>query len=557
MKKLFAIAALAASIAAAQDPNFATLVSCPLDKTTDETSLPTLTWLQGSTPMLQLRPVKNGRAVNASTNTTARVVFAPSLTASSFAVASNYWPSTNATDYYVQLGIVGTNTATTNGTLTNWTYTVFFDRANDGLTYWSGSGELYVVPSTALGDGLTWTSATNLARVAFQSVTGSPTNNEALVEYIQASAGEDTAARASIVAVGAVASNAVTTNYAGDLSILGHVDLYSDDARPAINYSTYVPSTSAYDIAVFLNKQLTNAGTTAMYGIIDSADINRPGNAQYHSHSTHNKFTGTNGYSEIVGYEYAPAYYSSGNLQYGYGFRSWPRLEAGTVGSYYGFCARDPRLTDGSPPGVVSNNYAFYAGEQLRGVTNWAFYSAGATPSRFGGIALGTNAVVTNWPASDGISAVTATSIAETVVGTWGAGVTVQINGDAQSVNDSPSFTIPTNFTTAAAAGQIATNVVGHGLAGYYVVDYATSVAINPSNGNRQALYLAGTSIVSVAGGGTNQMGSMRLDIWTGTNQHLFTNPVPAGTWSTTAVNTVIYSKPAHATAWTGRVFQW
>lgn len=169
-----------------------------------------------------------------------------------------------------------------------------------------------------------------------------------------------------------------------------------------------------------------------------------------------------------------------------------------------------------------------------------------------GAVTLG-GVMRTNWPeGSDGISADTATNIAQTVL----AASTNAHDGTARASIVAVG-SVASNATTEAEAGQIATNAVGHGLAGYYPVAYATSIAINPSNGYKQALYLAGTTTVSVAGGATNQMGSLRLDVLTGTNQHLFTNPVPAGTWSTTAVNTVIYSKPAHATAWTARVFTW
>ena len=264
----FAFLVAAAHVAFGADTNFAVRLDCEL-QTAGPASLKDVNWTQGQTPLMELRVLRNGRPVAADTNTSVRMLFAASSTATTYAVATNYWPATNAASYFVQWGAIGTNTAGTGTTAQAWFYTVYFDKISTGETYWSGNGALYVEKSTSLADGLDWIAATNLPRVAWPNVLGDPANNAALVAYLDATAGEDAVARAgvasnaaSIVAVGGVASNALR-----GLTNLPRTawNLWTD-----ANTNYYVRSPSAQvgftstSFSAAMNYVITNAGAAGV-----------------------------------------------------------------------------------------------------------------------------------------------------------------------------------------------------------------------------------------------------------------------------------------------------
>ena len=99
--------AFAATVATAQDTNFAVRISCDFQQQAGAAELPDLTLLQGSAPMIQAAPMRMGRAVAADSLTTCQLVFGPSAT-STYYVATNAYLATN-NSYYIQLGTIGTN----------------------------------------------------------------------------------------------------------------------------------------------------------------------------------------------------------------------------------------------------------------------------------------------------------------------------------------------------------------------------------------------------------------------------------------------------------------
>lgn len=211
----------------ALDTNLAFRIGCEV-QTAGMQSLPDLTWVQGSTPLIEFQPMRNGRQVALSTNVRARMLISSNLaTASAWSVVTNTVLTTNAaaSSLWCQWGAIGTNTAGTGTTAQAWGYLAFFEDGT-GARYWNGSGRLYIEPSTSTDNGLTWQSATSYNAVAWGNVYGSVTDNAAIVAYIAASAGADTVARsgvvanaASIVAVGAVASNALPKSATNDLTL--------------------------------------------------------------------------------------------------------------------------------------------------------------------------------------------------------------------------------------------------------------------------------------------------------------------------------------------------
>lgn len=151
---VIAFLAFAATVATAQDTNFAVRISCDFQQQAGAAELPDLTLLQGSAPMIQAVPMRMGRAVAADSLTTCQLVFGPSAT-STYYVATNAYLATNSA-YYVQLGTIGTNSVPAgSNSPAAWWYSILYYR-NGGI-YWSGSGRLYIERTTATGaNGLVW-----------------------------------------------------------------------------------------------------------------------------------------------------------------------------------------------------------------------------------------------------------------------------------------------------------------------------------------------------------------------------------------------------------------
>jgi hypothetical protein len=126
---------------------FAYRVPCEI-QADQPVALKTMTWQQGTTPLVQFDVLNGGQPVTADTNATVRLIFGPSAT------SQYYVPITNnvatSTYYRCQVPTVGTNTAGA-----AWWYTVYFEDAQ-GHRYWTGNGSLYIEATTSTADGLTW-----------------------------------------------------------------------------------------------------------------------------------------------------------------------------------------------------------------------------------------------------------------------------------------------------------------------------------------------------------------------------------------------------------------
>ena len=116
-------------------------------QTAGEESLRDLEFQQGSTPLIRVEPLDNGRPIDADTNTTVRMIIGPSATNDYYASAS----ATVATNsyYLIQWPTIGTNTANS-----VWWYTIYFEK--NGYRYWNGNGALTINETTSTGDGLVW-----------------------------------------------------------------------------------------------------------------------------------------------------------------------------------------------------------------------------------------------------------------------------------------------------------------------------------------------------------------------------------------------------------------
>ena len=158
-----------------------------------------------------------------------------------------------------------------------------------------------------------------------------------------------------------------------------------------LEYSSF----SQYGIA--LNDLIGNETVGNAYGFVDGSDILRDGNIGYTAFSTHNGMFGATDYRALISFYGANAFASSGTIGEMATVVHYPRIESGVVSNVVGLHVYDMRTY--SHTGTVYNQYGVYVNPLAKGVSNnFAFYSAGDTPSRFGAIALGTNAAVSDWP---------------------------------------------------------------------------------------------------------------------------------------------------------------
>lgn len=220
-KTLFIAVALFCQLSHA-DTNFAVRISCDFQQQAGAAELPDLTLLQGSAPMIQVAPMRMGRAVAADSLTTCQLVFAPSAT-STYYVATNAYLATNSA-YFIQLGTIGTNSVPTgSNSPAAWWYSVLFYR-NGGI-YWSGSGRLYIKRTTATGtNGLVW-----------QAWAAGAAKDDLAREWIVDLSNEV----ASIEGIGVTYGTATNTAYRGDM---GHA--VSNLARIAYGWGNH--ATNSY-----------------------------------------------------------------------------------------------------------------------------------------------------------------------------------------------------------------------------------------------------------------------------------------------------------------------
>lgn len=99
--------------------------------------------------------------------------------------------------------------------------------------------------------------------------------------------------------------------------------------------------------------------------------------------------TGTGNADHIAAYQARHAHASSGTLTHNYGFVSVPSTTGGAITNNYGM-----RVFDITGAGTVANNYGVYVDNLTKGAFDFAVYTAGTTPSYFGGPITANSGVV-------------------------------------------------------------------------------------------------------------------------------------------------------------------
>ena len=198
----------------------------------------------------------------------------------------------------------------------------------------------------------------------------------------------------------------------------------------------------------------TKAGTTG-HAFLDGSSVDRRGKVAYFSFESHAECIGTNAYSEIVSFRNANAYSTSGTVDIASSFDCFPRVERGVVKYLIGLYVH-PFYKATSGTGIVERQYGVYVQALTNAaLENYAFFSAGATPSRFGQIVLGTNAAISNWPAGGG-----------TLTGVTFNGVAAEVAGGNASLSSAPaSIVVSENYTVQAGDGAVGADTSGGDIA--------------------------------------------------------------------------------------------
>ncbi len=174
----FAVAVLAAGACYGSD--FAYRLTAEV-QTSGPQSLDDITWQQGTTPLIQVDPLRRGKAIDADSAMEVRMVIGPSGTGAYYAEATNYL-ATN-TYYLIQWPTIGTNSVGTNGTTDAWWYTIYFQR--DGHRYWTGNGRLYIEETTSTAeDGLVWQTVT-ANTIEWGNIAGDIANQTDVAAYVE------------------------------------------------------------------------------------------------------------------------------------------------------------------------------------------------------------------------------------------------------------------------------------------------------------------------------------------------------------------------------------
>jgi hypothetical protein len=153
--------------------------------------------------------------------------------------------------------------------------------------------------------------------------------------------------------------------------------------------------TSSTEPGVVVSRNLNDASTVSGHGFVEATYFRRGGSSAFAAFDAYTTMAG-NAYDHWAGFQDRPSYQAASagqTMTNMYGYFTLPTIDTGTVTNRYGAYVDAPLLQNGA---VVTNQYGYYAVALTGATNNWAFYSAGATPSQFGGpvtLGGGANAV--------------------------------------------------------------------------------------------------------------------------------------------------------------------
>jgi hypothetical protein len=133
------------------------------------------------------------------------------------------------------------------------------------------------------------------------------------------------------------------------------------------------------DQGIAVSRELTS-GTGNAHGVDDNTEFSRDTYA-YASFDAKALISGAVTIGHYAGFE-QDATFTASTVNIIYGFVDLPTINGSAVDSRYGFRANDVTVTSGT----LTNNYGVYVEElDAGGTLNYAIFTAGTTPSSFGG----------------------------------------------------------------------------------------------------------------------------------------------------------------------------
>lgn len=184
-----------------------------------------------------------------------------------------------------------------------------------------------------------------------------------------------------------------------------------------------------------------NTGTGNVHGFAENSTYNLGASGLgVNAYDAIFTFTGSQNYDHTVSFQSRPVYGSSGTITNIYGSWDQPTVNTGTCTNRYGYYVVDPNGT-----GTVTNNYGFYCEAMSKGGTlNYAFYSAGSTPSKFSGAVDVASLSVAGTDATGAWSTYTPTITAQSGTFTSITSITGRYKQIGKTVHVNLSFTITT-----------------------------------------------------------------------------------------------------------------
>lgn len=201
------------------------------------------------------------------------------------------------------------------------------------------------------------------------------------------------------------------------------------------------PLTLDNDPAIAVTRAVDNTGSGDAHGTADTSNISRTagGPIGYASYDGRVTLSGSGNFAHYAGYQSLPTFSTSGTTTFYHGTYNGGAVTQGTVSSAYLHHAADM-----AGSGSVTNQYGFYADALVKGSSlNYAFYSAGTTPSKFGG-----NLDVGGLSIAGTDAAGAWTSWTPTIAATAGTLTTVSANAFYKKIGKTVVFSIVVQITT-------------------------------------------------------------------------------------------------------------
>lgn len=176
-----------------------------------------------------------------------------------------------------------------------------------------------------------------------------------------------------------VQNSTATLSDTGTLTVAGNAGIGSMSPTGLLQVGAGSGTNSA-DPAINVNRVLVGAGNSHCFS--DSSTFNKDVGTAYNSFDSRIDITGENNYDHYAGFQFAPAYGSTGTITDIYGLYTSMAASAGVVNNYFGVFAANP-----TGVGTINNNYGVFINTLTKGTNNWSVYT-GSAPSLFGGNVL-------------------------------------------------------------------------------------------------------------------------------------------------------------------------